>query len=235
VIRSAPKVAAARSGAEIELPTAVVTCHSRNDCGTPLKAGLLIDFTGWECTTGFFAHSPTDGQRYLITAGHCIKASGLYAEWSHHGHRVGRAALDAFEQGTTADAGAIELDGIATANVVLGVTIADLRPITGTRPEADQTVGTEVCRSGGVSGWTCGHVVTVDVDTVIAGTPIRHTWWTDFPSQSGDSGSPLIDRSGHLLGIVIATTSTQTLYSTVDAITDELNLRLGIGRESTNP
>ena len=34
-------------------------CHSRADCGSPVKGGLRITFTGWSCSTGFVARDAT--------------------------------------------------------------------------------------------------------------------------------------------------------------------------------
>jgi streptogrisin D len=197
-------------------------CRDRGDCSSPLKGGLRITFTGWTCTTGFVARATKTGKLYLVTAGHCTAGSGLFAQWSHHGASIGRAALDAFEDGSSADAGAIEIDEVGVSNLVYASSNADIGSVTASLADRSQTIGSEVCRSGGTSEWTCGHVVATDVDTKIAGKHIRHTWWTDFPSASGDSGGPVLDPAGHLLGIVIATTATQSVYSTVDRISAEL-------------
>ena len=201
------------------------TCRRRDDCGSPLKSGLRITFTGWACTTAFFARSATKLTPYLITAGHCISASGPFAQWSHGGATIGRAALNAFVDGSSADVGAIEIDSLPFDNLLYATGNTDLRPLHGQLPDVAQTVGSEVCRSGGASGWACGHIVAADVDTRIAGKRIRHSWWTDFPSVEGDSGGPVIDPAGHLLGIVVATTTTQSVYSTVESIMRELDIR----------
>ena len=223
---SAATMPASRSGTRVEPVATQHDCRRRDDCGSPLKAGLEIRFTGWACTTGFFARSASVRRLYLITAGHCITASGLFAQWSHGGTTIGRAALNAFVDGSSADAGAIEIDSLPVQSLVYATDSSDLRPLRESQPDVAQGVGSEVCRSGGVSGWACGHVVAADVDTMIAGKHVRHTWWTDFPSAQGDSGGPVIDHAGHLLGIAIATTPTQTVYSTVDAIERELDVRV---------
>jgi hypothetical protein len=67
--------------------------------------------------------------------------------------------------------------------------------------------------------------VAADIETTIEGRLIRHTWWTDYPSARGDSGSPVLDLDGRAAGILIATTPTRSLYSTVDSIASELLLR----------
>ncbi len=200
-------------------------CRSRSDCGPRVIGGLQITFTGWSCTTGFVARDTRTRQLYVLTAGHCLAASGVSALWSHHGAVIGRATADAFGPGSAADVGEIEVSGSGTTDEIYGPSNADVRRVTGLASNASQTVGAEVCRSGVTSGWRCGSIVAADVDTTLLGTLIRHTWWTDFPSASGDSGAPIVDRDGRAAGVLIATTPTQSVYSTVDWIDFELHAR----------
>jgi hypothetical protein len=201
------------------------SCLARSDCGSPVKGGLRITFTGWSCTTGFVARDRSGGKLYAITAGHCIAGSGLFALWLHHGSSLGHAVLNSFQEGSSADAAAIEIEPFARSNYVYASGKDDIRAIHGSAPNRDQVIGSPVCASGSTSGWTCGHIAAADVDTRIAGKLIRHTWWTDFASAKGDSGAPLLDPAGHVMGIVIATTTTQSVYSTIDGITAELDVR----------
>ena len=207
-----------------QVATTNASCRARDDCGSPLKGGLRITFTGWACTIGFIAQDPDDHRFYAITAGHCISGSGVYAQWSHHRAPIGHAALDAFSGEPTVDAGAIEIDGAAVSDELYATGQNDVRRVTAFVPDEAQALGTEVCRAGGASGWTCGHIVRRDVPTTIEGKHVDHTWWTDFPSASGDSGSPVIDREGRLLGIAVATTATQTVYVPVDDVMKALHV-----------
>jgi len=191
-----------------------------------LTGGLRIEFTGWACTSGFTAHDPEMKRWYLLTAGHCLADSGLFARWSHAGRDVGRAAMHGFRAGSNADAGAIEISQSQANSLVSGPTGVDAVTVTGRAPDSAQSVGTRVCRSGATSGWMCGSIVAGIVDLTIRGVPIRRTWWTDFPSAMGDSGAPIIDSEGRALGILIATTSTQSVYSTIDSVAAELDLEL---------
>ncbi len=201
------------------------TCHSRSDCGSPVKGGLQIAFTGWSCTTGFVARHATSRKLFVLTAGHCIVSSGLSALWSHHDVDLGPASLYSFENGSSADSGAIEIGETGPADQVYGTSNDDIRTVTALVPNASQTVGSIVCRSGSTSGWGCGRIVTADVVAKIQGRLIEHTWWTDFPSASGDSGAPVLDAQGGAAGVVIATTATQTVYSTVEGIENALDLK----------
>ena len=200
-------------------------CHSRTDCGPQVIGGLQITFTGWSCTAGFVARDTEAGAVVLLTAGHCLTSSGLSAVWSHHGVAIGQASVEAFHPGSDADVGEIDLTDAPANNEVYGSSWTDIRSVTTWAPDASQTIGTRVCRSGATSGWRCGSIVAADVDATIEGTLIHHTWWTDFPSEAGDSGSPVLDAGGRAAGIVIATTPTQSLYSTVDGIATEIRAR----------
>jgi streptogrisin C len=187
--------------------------------------GLQITFTGWSCTTGFIVRDTQTQQLSVLTAGHCLAGSGMSALWSQHGMAIGRASVEAFRSGSNADVGAIDLTESRASNAVYGSTGSDIRSVTGWAPNSSQTVGSQVCVSGGTSGWRCGSIVAADVDATIGGRLIHHTWLTDFPSARGDSGSPVLDADGRAAGIVIATTATQSMYSTVDWIVSELHAR----------
>lgn len=201
------------------------TCRTRIDCGSRLMGGLRITFTGWLCTVGFLARDTATREMYVLTAGHCVAGGGVTALWSSNGAAVGRATAEAFHAGSNADVGEIEIAGSDAANEVYGSSGTDIRSVTAWAPNGSQTVGSKVCRSGGTSGWQCGTIVKADVDATISGRLIHHTWWTDFPSEAGDSGSPVIDGDGRAAGIVIATTKTETLYSTIDGMSTELPAR----------
>ena len=200
-------------------------CRSRSDCGSRLIGGLQITFTGWLCTVGFLARDLATRDMYILTAGHCVAGSGVSALWSHHGAAIGRATADAFRTGSNADVGEIEVAESDADDEVYGSSNADIRSVTDWAPNASQTVGSKVCRSGGASGWTCGTIVVADVDATIDGRLIHHTWWTDFPSAAGDSGSPVLDGDGRAAGILIATTPTRSLYSTIGWVATELPAR----------
>ena len=200
-------------------------CHSRTDCGPRVMGGLRITFTGWACTTGFVARGSETGKLIVVTAGHCLAGSGLSALWSHHGVAIGRASVEAFHPGSGADVGAIDLTDGRPSNEVYGSDTTDMLSVTTWASDASQTIGSHVCRSGATSGWRCGTIVAADVDAVIDGTLVHHTWWIDFPSVAGDSGSPVIDGDGRLAGILIATTQTRSVYSTVDRIATEIHAR----------
>jgi hypothetical protein len=232
-------VGAAYGGPSIALPMAeqatiqtgqpvgglALPCRARSECGSPIKAGLRISFTGWACTSGFLARERSGMDLYLVTAGHCLASAGLRASWSHAGVDIGHGSKLALAGASASDAGAISILEDGPKNLMFGTEPSETRTLSALRPSQSQRVGTRVCRSGGSSGWTCGTVTRADEEVTIRGALIRHTWWTDFPSAEGDSGSPVIDEEGALMGIVIATTKSESLYLTVDAVSAVLGVR----------
>lgn len=137
----------------------------------------------------------------------------------------GRGTKLALADASGSDAGAISILEDGPKNLMFGTEPSEIRTLSALRPSQSQRVGTRVCRSGGSSGWTCGTVTRADENVTMRGALIRHTWWTDFPSAEGDSGSPVIDEEGALMGIVIATTKSESLYLTVDAVSAVLGVR----------
>jgi hypothetical protein len=203
----------------------LTACRSRVDCGQPLKGGLRITFTGWACTSGFLARDEATDQIVLVTAGHCLVSAGLPAGWSHAYVKIGQGVRAAFADGSRSDAGDIATSESGPRNMLFGSAPGDVRALTSVRSGDLQPVGTPVCRSGGSSGWACGSVTRVDVDVTLRGAAVRHTWWTNFPSAEGDSGAPVVDGDGRLAGIVIATTPTESVYLTADAVSIALGVR----------
>jgi len=200
-------------------------CASRSDCGPRVMGGLKIAFTGWACTAGFVAKDTETGTLVVLTAGHCLAGSGPSARWTYRGVPIGRASVEAFRSGSNADVGAIDLNPPRPGNAVYGSSNDDIRSVTAEASVTSQAVGTKVCRSGGASGWRCGSIVAADTDATIKGKLMHHTWWTDFPSAPGDSGSPMLDGDGRAAGILIATTPSESLYSEIDWIAGETHAR----------
>jgi len=190
-------------------------CNSRTDCGAPVKGGLSITGNGWVCTSGFGAKLVSTGSLRLLTAGHCLKDSGLAATWYHHGVAIGKGWVHAYFDGSKADAGATLWGETGARNWMYASSKLDIRNILGSKSNASQTVGATVCRSGQTSGWKCGQISATAVDTSIGGVLIYHMWWTNFTSGGGDSGGAMMDNGTSAMGILSGYTSTQSIYSTV--------------------
>ena len=71
----------------------------------------------------------------MLTAGHCIVGSGLSALWSHHENHLGPASVHSFENGSSADAGAIVIGETGPTDQVYGTGNNDIRKVTGLASE----------------------------------------------------------------------------------------------------
>ena len=103
---------AAEVTAAPSVPKAVVeasTCQSRSDCGSPVKGGLQITFTGWSCTTGFVArdtetwHARRAHGRSLPGGQRAVGA--LVAPWGGDRAGVGRGLPGRLERRRRCDRG----------------------------------------------------------------------------------------------------------------------------------
>ena len=201
----------------------------------PATRGATVDRGSW---AGSRSRSPAGrarrgssrgtretGKVVVLTAGHCLAGSGLSALWSHHGVAIGRASVEAFRPGSSADVGAIDLTDARASNEVYGSSGTDIRSVTAWASNASQTVGSASAARARPLGGVADRSSRPTSMRPSVESLIHHTWWTDFPSAAGDSGSPVLDRDGRAAGIVIATTPTQSLYSTVEWIATELHAR----------
>ncbi|GAA2326107.1 S1 family peptidase [Streptomyces kunmingensis] len=115
--------------------------------------GSRMDYGNHYCSVGFGARNPS-GNQVLVTAGHCVEnLPDLYANGSH------------FAKGTTSRFahGRNSVD-MGLASVDSGTTIA---PQIGTwnnggniavKGSQRAAVGSDVCKSGATSHWTCGSI-----------------------------------------------------------------------------
>lgn len=196
------------------------TCTGRTNCGSPIKGGLSIHGGGATCTSGFLGKALGGSQRYVITAGHCLDASGLNAYWYHNTTLLGDSSWEDYFNGTQADVGVINYSEPLSKNLVFGSGITNIRSMTSIYTEAQQTLGATICRSGQTSGYTCGQVTVRNLTgTDPNGYTIYDLYAADFPSSSGDSGAPMI--YGNSAGGVVHGTWTAynyTTYATLDRI-----------------
>jgi hypothetical protein len=135
---------------------------------------MQVDDDSGRCTAGFAA-TDADGNYYLLTSGHCDAHDN--SPWTYaDGQPLGRISVSE-RDGDLRDAAAIRLDPEVGA--------PDGQP-DGTHPvrdvlsASDLKVGMPFCKTGAVTGETCGKITAIDGDVVE----------TSVHSLAGDSGSP---------------------------------------------
>jgi sugar lactone lactonase YvrE/putative hemolysin len=196
----------------------VTACNaSSHACGTPLRGGVAIgrDEAGFQgiCTAGFKAIGNVEGNRFMLTAGHCVKEPDI-PYWKAQdenggGHYMGFVQKASWPGG---DYAAINSNG-----TYWDVSWPSMVAFWGTdqtysiSAESSSYLGEWICHSGKTTNGSCGYVSALDktVPYVIQESPlIVQTVYhlTEFNSgcvSNGDSGGPVFTGGGHTaLGIM---------------------------------
>lgn len=186
---SEPRSLAARYGeAVVARGVRAVRRASRGNSYPPLKGGLTIDspqgLTSYRCTSAFVAQS---GSTYsLLTAGHC---GPVNSGWLHNVFFIGTMTRNVFYNGSSADAGRIQIRSTDRSNLVF-ISNSNMRPIRGTN-FAD-VVGGSICMSANSSGYVCGSIADTNETIRYAdGVTLYNQRLSSFGTIAGDSGGPI--------------------------------------------
>ena len=179
------------------------TCVSRSNCGSPLKAGLWVTFSGGNgCTSNFVArHSASTLDVYLITAGHCA----LLSEHAYHnGVQIGNVVRRNWQQGGFTDSLAIDVAESAKSNLMY-LTNSDTISITSRQPPTADYTGQIICQSGAVSTIRCGTIGSTNETQNFGGVILYHVRRVNgMLVQGGDSGAPTsVYQTGTATGLVM--------------------------------
>ena len=211
---------------EARLHGAPLACHAgERVCGAPLRGGVAIGpFNPGQgvipiCTAGFKATGRYNGNRYVLTAGHCPPADPLsdpawYTrnadESDLHPRLIGtlEGYSDTVEtdwakynaNGTIWDQGwptwVVFWGGVSNPKWVVNEAVPISR-------EGKSYLGEHACLSGKTTGTHCGYVTALDV-TAYSGGKVHKQHYSEFgPTcvDHGDSGGPVFD-DGTALGMV---------------------------------
>ncbi|MGW6279148.1 S1 family peptidase [Kribbella sp. NPDC055071] len=145
-----------------------------------LRGGVQVDKnTGYICSLGFNART-TKGNPIFLTAGHCTAGKPSF---SRNGYVLGNTYSSSFPGHDFGAVGVIEgwdqqgyVEGWGAGNIAV-------------KGLANQTVGSELCKSGKSTGWTCGKIVARNV-TVNYGNNriVRGLFQHTACVEAGDSG-----------------------------------------------
>jgi len=163
---------------------------------------------GFRCSIGFSGIHTKSWAKQLVTAGHCsekkttayyflpqTKASTGVAAFGSPWRRLGTPVSGSFGFGNGNDAGLI---AVAKGYYVATPTVSVWNGATG---EADSTIDVLdrtpavtralICKSGATTGWSCGHVVSVDTRVKVEGEYVNSIV-TDVCTMGGDSGGAVV-------------------------------------------
>ncbi|WP_419702958.1 S1 family peptidase [Promicromonospora sp. NFX87] len=145
---------------------------SPRTCDAPLRGGInfhTVNTSGGDCSTAFNARSVSDGNWYMMTAGHCGYVDhvfDVYQPKTGMYHRVGH--MHNRNDSNNDDWGIVTINNVsgwAPRNWVRVYDSADTVPNESYTITATETspVGTRVCLSGRTTGTSCGDVVELNL------------------------------------------------------------------------
>ena len=179
--------------------------------------GMEVDDDNGRCTAGFAADD-ADGNHYFLTSGHCDDHDG--ALWTY-GDGLPLGYITASERdGDVKDAAIIQLSPDVPAP---DGHPGGAYPVRDVLTAAQLEVGLPFCKTGAVTGETCGRITNIDGDVVEA----------SVYSLEGDSGSPGFvknpDGTVSAVGILMSSPEgddNTTYFALVDPLLDQWGLTI---------
>jgi hypothetical protein len=164
----------AAGAAAVIAATLFVAAPAAADDDQIARPGIEVDDDSGRCTAGFAA-TDAAGNNYLMTSGHCDAHDGSL--WTY-GDGVPLGHITVSERdGDLKDAAIIQLD----PDVPLPDGHPDgAYPVRDVLNSSQLKVGMPFCKTGAVTGETCGQITSIDGNVVEA----------SVYSLAGDSGSP---------------------------------------------
>ncbi len=151
-----------------------------------VRGGMAITNTATPPCTAGLAMKSVSGSRYVVTAGHCVAAGNLF--WYLDGYTIGPAAYHSWPDNDYA-AILVAYNSPVTTHPTLIQRGSSASRVLGTN---NPRVGHILCKSGAVSGVTCGTVLALNVTvTYHGGEVVNGLIETNICAFKGDSGSPL--------------------------------------------
>ena len=213
-------------------------------CSRPLRGGVGIKkggLYGPECTAGFKAIGNTYGNRFMLTAGHCVVMGSVY-KWYGEVPNLIEAPAIGLAEGTNYPGGdwtAINANGSYWDKSPWPSQVAfwehgEAAQETPIEAESASYVGEYVCHSGLSTGGRCGSVVKMNVTAKVeAGLEYHLAMFGPTCAEEGDSGGPVF--AGHVaLGILSAKVlpahgcgSDYGLYMEITEVDDALAVTVG--------
>ncbi|MBM6405378.1 trypsin-like serine protease [Phycicoccus sp. CSK15P-2] len=162
--------------------------------------GRIMDLSpGGYCSLGF--PGMQGGNNVLLTAGHCVESRPDVLDGN--GTHIGRGTASRFQTGSSnsVDMGLMDIDAEDT-----GRPLVDTRgglngyvPVYGTSKNA---VGSNICKAGERTGWTCGQIQAYNVTVYYqGGTTVSGLARSSVCVMGGDSGGAYIGTNNYAQGM----------------------------------
>ncbi len=161
--------------------------------------GRIMDLVpGTNCSLGF--PGTRAGNNVLLTAGHCVE--GFPDIYNESGTHIGRGIATRFRNGApSVDMGLMDIDAEDTGRPLVDTRggLSGYVPVYGASKNA---VGSDICKAGNTTGWTCGQIQAYNVTVNYGGTTstsglARATVCT----EGGDSGGAYIGTNNYAQGM----------------------------------
>jgi hypothetical protein len=219
-------------------------------CNKPLTAGVTIQFaSGQSCTAGPLVLPQAAARRaetYILTAGHCIKASGEGAPWYARpttGVKMEIGLSGKYIDGTEGDVGVIKINDPGAWALITRPTLYAVMAKWGTLGkefesvpvvgESASVLNRKTCLEGQTTGESCGKVVNPQVTV---GGIENLVEVEEATSAGGDSGGPWYNNElaalhieGTHVGKIIS--SGHQVFEPLGIAFRELNARRGLNLE----
>lgn len=161
--------------------------------------GRIMDLVpGTNCSLGF--PGTQGGNNVLLTAGHCVEGyPDIYNESFVH---IGKGVATRFRSNApSVDMGLMDID-----NEDVGQPLVDTRgglsgyvPVYGSSKNA---IGSNICKAGNTTGWTCGQITAYNVTVNYGGTtPTSGLARATVCTEGGDSGGAYIGTNNYAQGM----------------------------------
>lgn len=151
--------------------------------------GRIMDLSpGTNCSLGYPGRT-SSGNNVLLTAGHCVE--GLPAVLDANGTHIGRGTHSRFREGySSVDMGLMDIDAED-----VGQPYVDSRGHSGyyaVQGASKNAVGSEICKAGNTTGWTCGTIKAYNRTVNYGGTIVSGLAEASVCTEGGDSGGAYI-------------------------------------------
>lgn len=151
--------------------------------------GRIMDLSpGTNCSLGYPGRT-SSGNNVLLTAGHCVE--GLPDILDANGTHIGKGTHTRFRTGySSVDMGLMDIDSEDT-----GRPYVDSRGHSGYYAVAGASknpVGSEICKVGNTTGWTCGTIKAYNRTVNYGGTVVSGLAEASVCTEGGDSGGAYI-------------------------------------------